>query len=148
VNTGYIVGGGGLILKTTNGGTNWVQQISETSVSLHSVYFTDSITGYAVGDGGTILKTINGGSVGINEEQNENWEINIFPNPFEAKVKIEIPETKKCEAKVFDIFGKEVYSKVINKTEELDLKFLNSGVYIVMVNLGNKGIFYKKMIKK
>lgn len=84
--------------------------------------------------------------VGIKEVNSEN-SIMVFPNPFEEKVKIEVPETKKCEAKVFNIFGKEVYSNVINKTEELDLKFLTNGVYIVMINLGNKGIFYKKIMK-
>ncbi|MBA4410158.1 MAG: YCF48-related protein [Bacteroidota bacterium] len=64
--TGYAVGGDGspsqMILKTTNGGTTWTEQIGATTNQLNSVYFTDANTGYAVGRGGTILKTINGGT--------------------------------------------------------------------------------------
>jgi len=67
-NTGYAVGGNffsdkfSLILKTTNGGLDWITQNSTNINRLWSVYFTDTNTGYAVGDSGTILKTMNGGT--------------------------------------------------------------------------------------
>ena len=48
-NTGYVVGSEGIILKTTNGGTNWDTLSSGTSWDLTSVYFTDANTGYVVG---------------------------------------------------------------------------------------------------
>ncbi|MBK7446360.1 MAG: hypothetical protein IPJ45_10170 [Ignavibacteria bacterium] len=60
-NTGYAVGDSGKILKTTDGGNNWLQQISPTRNLLKSVYFVNENTGYAVGDTGIILKTINAG---------------------------------------------------------------------------------------
>jgi photosystem II stability/assembly factor-like uncharacterized protein len=81
-NTGYAVGfyivklGSGVfehgvvILKTTNGGTNWTMQNSgipsqtnsgENVHSLNSVYFTDANKGYIVCDSGIIIMTINGG---------------------------------------------------------------------------------------
>jgi len=63
-NTGYAVGDHGTILKTTNGGTNWVALLSGTNQWLNSVYFADANTGFAVG-GSTrsiILKTTNGGN--------------------------------------------------------------------------------------
>jgi len=68
-NTGYAVGG--ISLRTTDGGTNWVLQ---TVGPGYSVHFPDTDTGYIVGGisssmGGltycTIFKTTNGG---------ENWE--------------------------------------------------------------------------
>ena len=62
VNTGYVVGERGTILKTTDGGTLWTQLNSGTVKNLNSVSFTDLNTGYIVGDSGCILKTINGGS--------------------------------------------------------------------------------------
>ena len=55
----------GIILKTTNGGTNWNTQVNDI-VTLTSVYFTDANTGCAVGDSGRIFKTTNGGN---------NWSI-------------------------------------------------------------------------
>lgn len=66
-NTGYAVGWGGTILKTDNGGTNWITQTSGTLADLWSVYFTDANTGYSVGydwdnSKGVILKTINAGT--------------------------------------------------------------------------------------
>jgi photosystem II stability/assembly factor-like uncharacterized protein len=62
--TGYAVGDGGMIMKTTNEGTNWTVQTSGTTNYLTSVYFTDSKTGYAVG-WGIILKTTDGGNTWI-----------------------------------------------------------------------------------
>jgi photosystem II stability/assembly factor-like uncharacterized protein len=81
-NTGYAVGfyivklGSGVfehgvvILKTTNGGTNWTMQNSgipsqtnsgQNAHSLNSVYFTDANKGYIVGDSGIIIMTTNVG---------------------------------------------------------------------------------------
>ena len=63
-NIGFVVGGQGVVLKTTDGGVNW----QEKSVStlpflqrpwLHSIVFTDANTGYAIGGG--CFKTIDGG---------------------------------------------------------------------------------------
>jgi len=59
---GWSVGECGTILKTTDGGTTWIQQSSKTTNVLLSVSFTDSNNGTVVGDFGTILKTTNGGS--------------------------------------------------------------------------------------
>jgi len=61
-NTGWASGGGGIILKTTNGGTDWFSQTSGTTSDLSSVHFIDTNTGWAVGNGGIIKKTTNGGT--------------------------------------------------------------------------------------
>jgi len=62
---GYIAGegiGSGTILKTTNGGLNWIIQNSGTANALYTLYFCNENTGYVVGGAGTILKTIDGGT--------------------------------------------------------------------------------------
>ncbi|MEK6301734.1 MAG: C25 family cysteine peptidase [Acidobacteriota bacterium] len=59
--TGWAVGNGGLILKTTNGGT-WLAQTSGTITNLRSVHFVDANTGWAVGAGGLILMSTDGGA--------------------------------------------------------------------------------------
>lgn len=56
-----IVGDGGTILKTIDGGTHWIQKTSGTTNDLAKVQFFNATTGYAVGNGGTLLKTIDGG---------------------------------------------------------------------------------------
>ena len=59
--TGWAIGNLGTILKTTNGGENWINQTSGTTQYLIGVSFTDANNGTAVGSGGTILRTTDGG---------------------------------------------------------------------------------------
>jgi len=60
-NRGWIVGDLGIIILTTDGGTNWDFAASGTTDDLRSVHFINEITGWAVGEDGTILKSSNGG---------------------------------------------------------------------------------------
>lgn len=57
---GYACGLDGVILKTTDGGITWDQQISNSTESLQALFFTDAKTGYMVGSAGTLLKTTDG----------------------------------------------------------------------------------------
>ncbi|MDP2301709.1 MAG: YCF48-related protein [Ignavibacteria bacterium] len=58
---GYVCGTGGLIMKTTNGGTDWQFLNSGVTVVLWDIEFIDANKGFAVGAAGNILSTINGG---------------------------------------------------------------------------------------
>jgi photosystem II stability/assembly factor-like uncharacterized protein len=64
--TGYVVGAPGLVLKTTDAGTTWIKQVSNTPNCLNSVSFVNTNTGYAVGWVGTIIKTTTGGANWMN----------------------------------------------------------------------------------
>ncbi len=68
---GYIVGGGGIILKTTDGGSTWVDQTLPVPDSFFDVFFLDENTGWAVGDNGAIVYTINGGTNWIEHSQSK-----------------------------------------------------------------------------
>ena len=61
--TGFIVGGYGTILHTTDGGTHWISQLSGTTQWLRGVTAINGDTATAVGDSGTILRTTNDGAV-------------------------------------------------------------------------------------
>jgi len=65
-NTGMACGSNGLILKTTNGGANWTQQVSGVTLSLNQVKMYSTSVAIAGGQSQTILRTSNGGS---------NWSI-------------------------------------------------------------------------
>src|SRR5690606_41275213 len=54
-NVVYSVGFFGIILKSNDGGYNWVTQNSGTTEMLWGIYFIDFMTVFAVGDNGTIL---------------------------------------------------------------------------------------------
>jgi photosystem II stability/assembly factor-like uncharacterized protein len=57
---GYIVGSGGVIYKTIDGGSTWTPQTSPVSTTLNDVFFTDATHGFAVGASGTIIYTTDG----------------------------------------------------------------------------------------
>lgn len=61
---GYVVGDGGTILKTNNGGATWDGQNSGTSAIIFEAHFFNNDRGIAIGNSNNILVTINGG---------ENW---------------------------------------------------------------------------
>ncbi len=68
---GYIVGGGGIILKTTDGGSTWVDQLLPVPDSFFDVFFHDENTGWAVGDNGAIVYTTDGGTNWIEHSQSK-----------------------------------------------------------------------------
>jgi photosystem II stability/assembly factor-like uncharacterized protein len=61
--TGYAVGDGGLVLKTIDGGQNWIPQSSGTGNKLRTLSLNGDMVGYAVGDRGEIIKTRTGGDL-------------------------------------------------------------------------------------
>ena len=60
-NIGWICGDNGIILKTTNGGANWVRKTNRTQESLKNIFFSNLNKGWVVGTNGTILHTDNSG---------------------------------------------------------------------------------------
>ncbi|MBV6479905.1 MAG: Ycf48-like protein [Ignavibacteria bacterium] len=67
--TGWCSGSGGYIIKTTNGGLNWIRQgEGVTFEPLFGIHPVDSNTVYAVGFFRTVVKTTNGGGLWIKIE--------------------------------------------------------------------------------
>lgn len=60
-NTGWAVGYNGKVLRTTNGGTNWVLQPTTTTQTLFTVDFVNANSGFIIGSLNTFLKTTNAG---------------------------------------------------------------------------------------
>jgi photosystem II stability/assembly factor-like uncharacterized protein len=61
--TGWVVGYGGTILHTTDGGETWTKQVSSTTLRFVRIHFADFRMGWVVGYGGTILHTTDGGEI-------------------------------------------------------------------------------------
>jgi photosystem II stability/assembly factor-like uncharacterized protein len=63
--TGWVVGVGGSIYKTTDGGVSWKAQNSGIKADLSALYFMDANVGFAAGDSLRFLKTTNGGATWV-----------------------------------------------------------------------------------
>jgi len=59
-NTGYVVGSGGAIARTKDGGVSWGTLVSGTTRNLLGSDFPAPTTGWVVGASGTIMKTTDG----------------------------------------------------------------------------------------
>ncbi len=59
--TGWAVGYGGTLMKSTNGGMTWNYQSLGSNKVLKSLFFIDAQTGWVVGWDGFIVKTSDGG---------------------------------------------------------------------------------------
>lgn len=69
-----IVGYGGKILETRDGGRNWEVRKSGTDNALYKVQFVDANTGWTMGQGGTVLKTTDGGATWTKQDSGtENY---------------------------------------------------------------------------
>lgn len=66
--TVLISGNYGKILRTVNGGNNWITLYSDTTIQFWGLYFVNSNTGFVAGSYGRIMKTTNKG---------DNWVIQL-----------------------------------------------------------------------
>jgi photosystem II stability/assembly factor-like uncharacterized protein len=68
-----IVGYGGKMIETTDGGRNWHALPSGVESALYGVRFTDAQHGWAVGQDGVVLHTSDGGKTFEKQESNANF---------------------------------------------------------------------------
>lgn len=145
---GYVVGNGGIILKTEDAGTSWQNLNSGTSVNLTDVFFVNPDTGYVVGQGGTILKTTTGGeppnSIGASTDPTlprANRLLPNYPNPFNPVTQIgfQISDPGFVELKIYNVLGQEV-AVLVNKN-------LSPGTYRVNWDAGNfpGGVYFCRL---
>lgn len=147
--TGFAAGNNGVIMRSTNSGSNWDVQSTGTTTVLNSIYMLNALTGYACGNNGIILKTTNGGVTGfINSNGTIPGEYYLhqnYPNPFNPSTKIKIDITKSSFVKlaVYDILGREVTILINEQMQpgsyevECDASGYFSGVYFYKLTAGD-----------
>jgi hypothetical protein len=75
-------------------------------------------------------------------------EIKIFPNPVTTKLFIEFSEYSNGKIELFNLYGQKVIHKFLtDKSEELSVDFLSSGLYFIRISINSK-ILNFKLIKE
>jgi hypothetical protein len=85
-------------------------------------------------------------TVGIKKVNIDNV-INVFPNPIENNVYINVQNTEIAEINIYTITGQVLYSRKANIETTVNLSFLEKGVYFMELKTCT-GLIYKKIIKE
>jgi len=164
LHNGTIVGDGGIILNTTDGGNNWIRQNSITPNDLYNVFFTDAYNGTAVGEDGTIINTSFPGVTSIESEiENKIDQLpsdyllsQNYPNPFNPTTSLQytIGSLQFVTLKVYDVLGREVAMLVNEEKQagEYEVEFnaanLPSGIYFYQLKAGQYSETKKMVLLK
>ena len=72
----------------------------------------------------------------------------VYPNPVNTGTfNIDSSKASKKIVKLYDVLGREVLNKIVQRNEEVDVRVLNSGVYILKVEEEGKTLTMKIVIK-
>ena len=136
---------------SSNNGTTWTQV--DTGTQRTSITFLNGTTGWAGGfttsafAGGVFKYT--GASLGVADFNNTS-EFAVYPNPTNGIVNLSSSINAVSDVAVYDLLGKQVYTKsfsALNNEVEVDLSSLNSGVYFLKATSNNGGIQTIKIAK-
>ena len=89
-------------------------------------------------------------NIGSNFSNNNDFDIELFPNPSEEQINLILPDYSNYRIKVFDLKGQKIIDRVSNKKEVLiDVSILEKGTYLININsLFNQKTVTKKIIKR
>jgi photosystem II stability/assembly factor-like uncharacterized protein len=144
---GAIVGLGGLLLRTSDGGQTWLRDSSEFTSDLHSVCVLDSGHMWATGDNGLVLG-FGDWALGIGEQagrpspRERMVAVSVRPNPCRGRATLWFSEPLAQPARVtlVDVAGRVVMgvpARAGTRTLDLDLRQTPSGVYFVRMGAGS-----------
>jgi len=139
-NHGWVVGGTSgqaNITYTTDGGINWITDYPTVNTGLTAVHFIDNSTGWSVGNLGTIITTSTTTDV---DDQVNNSDIEIYPNPASNYLTIELPgQTQSSTSiKIYTSIGKLVFSASIpanstNGSRNINTSNFSEGLYTLAI---------------
>lgn len=94
-NVAWVVGDGGVLLYTEDGGNKWLLQNTAVHYQLNGVQTFSSTDGWVIGIGGILLKINCADVVNFQETVTPENDLNIkiFPVPFKDNIQIQIEKT-------------------------------------------------------
>ena len=129
---GYAADWCGDIFYTTDAGSSWVADSSNTWNDLYSVFFPDSTAGYAVGEMSTILKKSIAGSTSVPGKQPGITTYNLWPNPADTKITVSSER----------MWNKEIEISILTMRGELLLKEKYHFQYQIQMDVGRLPLWW------
>lgn len=160
----YFAGGGNFNNGAFNSPSDIVDVYDEENDTWSIIYLEDKLVGHSVigfgnklivaggNDGDNIVQTVEILDIltNIESRQKEDAFFNIFPNPANDKITIELPESwaeNNARVYIYAFTGQEMMSGLLaNSRTEIDISFLDSGLYFLKVE-NNEIIRFTKFIK-
>lgn len=155
-NTGWSAGT--RIYRTTDGGTNWLEQLNVYPLDINGVLMRDHKSGIAYGDQGMLYTTSTGGimnAVTLSTSTPLDFQLyQNFPNPFNPKTifNYEIGKNSIVTIKIYDVSGKYV-TTVVNEVKsagryevEFNASGLPSGLYFYSLLINGRIVSTKRMV--
>ncbi len=143
------------MLRTTDGGTTWTQQILPFSAKVYAASFWDQNNGWATSDGGSvttgqIAQYFNSG-LSVSDVVKTGDDFVVYPNPTRGSFRFRLDSADwPVQVAIYDTAGRKVYETKINSRGDNMVEFnpQNSGMYFVTVNDGEKMYSRKLIVKK
>jgi hypothetical protein len=101
-------------------------------------------------NGSCFIQKINDFDVGISKIENEESELELFPNPSNAKLFVQLTTSPIISVELFDLSGRKIHCNFSygKKETEADVSMLPAGIYFVQVFSSDKNIFRKSFMKE
>ncbi|MBK6876887.1 MAG: T9SS type A sorting domain-containing protein [Ignavibacteria bacterium] len=155
-NTGWTAGS--RIYRTTNGGSNWLEQLNVYPLDINGVLMRDYKSGIAYGDQGILYTTSTGGimnAVTYSSTTPKDFELyQNYPNPFNPKtiINYEIEKNNYVSIKIYDVSGKYV-TTVVSEVKsagrheaDFNASGLSSGLYFYSLLINGGIVSTKRMV--
>ena len=137
------------ILKSIDGGDTWFPLDPPCTRDMYALCFFNEDEGLVMGSNGTIFKTFTGGMVDIREWTNAKQpELNIYPNPSNGRIKIEIPDQYASGTlQVYSLQGQLVFACEYDNNNDLEINLKEQpGIYLINLTNGSSSITGKLIL--
>jgi photosystem II stability/assembly factor-like uncharacterized protein len=139
----------GSIWSTSDGGNTWSLVDSSYSDQLTDIHIVNDSLAFAVGLGGLVLRNQSHFSTLNNiQENNENLNFSVFPNPFSEEINISLSSAgSENHITLFDISGKLIFShQFTGNNYRMNASYLSKGVYFIKI-ISDNGVATMKLVK-
>lgn len=139
-NIGYAIGDSGLILKTIDGGINWMTENSGVTSNLLSLACPSDSVSYILTSDNKIISNRKLSS--ISNQNIENEELIVYPNPATNELKVESKKLKiGSKLELYDLFGQKIITKELNNsTISIDISQVPAGVYVYKISTDKEAL--------